>query len=74
MAKEAYDVIYSLGTNCACAEYLRKYNLRRYAGPFDWITSPNIHAPFEAITTHFKSFLDFAHIIPTEQATSKACN
>ena len=74
MAKEAYDVIYSLGTNCACAEYLRKYNLRIYAGPFDWLISSDIYAPFKAITTHFKSFLDFAYIIPSKQASHKSCN
>ena len=74
MNKIKYDVIYSIGTNCACAEYLRKYNLRKYAGPLDWITSANINAPFETICTHFQSFLNFTYIVPLEEDSPKACN
>lgn len=55
MAK--YDVIYSLGCNCAAAEYLRKYGLRCAAGPFDWIAAENGYAPWETILDRFQHFL-----------------
>ncbi len=36
--KHKYDIIYSLGSNCACALYLNKYALRTTSGPFDWVS------------------------------------
>lgn len=32
-----YDIVYSLGSNCRMADYLRVTGLRLASGPFDWI-------------------------------------
>ena len=64
-----YDMIYSLGMNCACAEYLRKNNLRNKSGPLDWLVSDDIYAPFKTVLDEFKTFLDFSNLTKT----SKGC-
>ncbi|WP_428060815.1 DUF1796 family putative cysteine peptidase [Candidatus Avelusimicrobium stercoris] len=74
MNLNTYDVIYSLGNNCATAEYLRKYNLRKYAGPFDWITSPLKGAPFVCILDHFADFLNFTFLQINPVSNHKASN
>ena len=58
-----YDIIYSLGYDCACAIYMLKYGLRTYAGPFDWIKTPfslndDFQRKIECILTDFKDFLN----------------
>lgn len=57
-----FDVIYSLGRNCACAEYLKKHNLRLKAGPFDWIVSADSYAPFQCVLDEFNLFSDFSYL------------
>ena len=60
--QKQYDIIYSLGINCACAEYLRKHHLRTKSGPLDWIMSSDIYAPFKTILDEFKIFLEFSYL------------
>lgn len=66
MMSKKYDVIYSLGINCACAEYLRKNNLRHKSGPLDWLISSDNYAPFKTILDEFKIFLDFSNLSQQE--------
>lgn len=33
-----YDIIYSIGRDCACASYLQQNGLRLTSGPFDWLS------------------------------------
>ena len=56
-----YDLVYSLGRDCACAMYMSKYGLRTYSGPFDWLTMPlsmndEFQRRIECILTDFKYF------------------
>ena len=54
-----YDIIYSLGADCACAMYMNKFHLRRASGPFDWLT----HAPFKTrIDLILNDFADFLNM------------
>jgi len=65
-------MIYSLGANCACAEYLRKHYLRKKSGPFDWIASADVYAPFKTLVDEFRTFLDFSFLRP--QPLTEALN
>lgn len=38
-----FDLVISLGEDCACSSYLRRFNLQRCSFPFDWLT----YAPFK---------------------------
>ncbi|MBO4707920.1 MAG: hypothetical protein J5594_05145 [Elusimicrobiaceae bacterium] len=61
-AKKQYDVIFSLGVNCACAQYLRDYRLRVKSGPLDWVISEDLYAPFKTLLDEFKVFTDFSYL------------
>lgn len=50
-----YEVI-PLGVNCTIADYLRLYNLRKHALPFDWIVTP-IQSAIKLIDNDFDDFL-----------------
>lgn len=61
-AKKKYDIIYSIGTDCACAGYLKKYNLRNCAGPFDWLTRASFETRMNLIANDFKDFFNIKDI------------
>lgn len=56
--KKRYDIIYSLGYNCACAGYLRDLKLRLCSGPFDWVFGPSLKARAELIARNFEGYLN----------------
>ncbi len=58
MAKIKYDIIYSIGSNCACALYLNQNDLRLTSGPFDWITGVDFNTKINFILEEFKGFCD----------------
>ncbi|WP_455145232.1 DUF1796 family putative cysteine peptidase [Brachyspira pilosicoli] len=54
-----YDFIFSIGDNCCCAEMLKKLNIRKYAGPLDWVDqNSNIISRLEIIYNKFDRFID----------------
>lgn len=59
MKKQSYDIIYSLGSDCACAKYMKMANLRSYSGPFDWISNAEFKIRFELMLNNFKDFFNF---------------
>lgn len=58
MKKKKYDIIYSLGRDCSCADYLKINNLRRTSGPFDWLTNAGFEERFRLILNDFKDFMN----------------
>lgn len=53
-----YDLIYSIGTDCACSMYMLRHNLRTVAGPFDWLTHADFKTRIELILSDFDNFLE----------------
>ena len=53
-----YDIIYSIGRDCACASYLQQNGLRLTSGPFDWLTNAGFEDRFELMLNDFQCFLD----------------
>lgn len=62
-----YGVIYSLGTDCACASYKNRFNLRICSGPFDWLTRASFETRVNLILNDFKNFLNIEDLIPLEK-------
>lgn len=56
--KNKYDIVYSIGHDCACSMYLKKHNLRVAAGPLDWLTSVPAHMRFDMILNNFDGFMN----------------
>ncbi|AVT56859.1 DUF1796 family putative cysteine peptidase [Pectobacterium versatile] len=65
-----YDMIYSIGRDCACSEYLKKHGLRISSGPFDWLTNANFEERFTLLLNNFKNFLNPEDFIPLEKDPS----
>ncbi|MDE5053275.1 DUF1796 family putative cysteine peptidase [Niallia taxi] len=69
--KGQYNAIFSLGENCIPALKLRKFNLREFAGPFDWVGSPNLPKVINLIRTHFSNFLIADNLIVPHYASNE---
>ena len=69
--KGAYSAIFSLGENCVPALKLRQYNLRKFAGPFDWVGSPNLPSVNNLIATNFSNFLNEQNLLVPQYASEE---
>lgn len=65
--KKKYDVIFSLGTDCSCAGYMKKNNLRSFSGPFDWLTHASFAVHMDLILSDFKGFMNIEDFLPLEK-------
>ena len=57
MLGKKFDLIVSLGCNCGCASYLKKYNLRDYSYPYDWLYGSTFEKKVDLIVNDFDGFL-----------------
>lgn len=53
-----YDIVYSIGHDCACSMYLKRHMLRIVSGPLDWLTSVPAHQRFNMILNNFDGFMN----------------
>lgn len=60
--QKEYDVIFSLGNNCLPAMKLREHDLRRFAGPLDWVGSPNLSKVTNLLKHNFSRFLELENL------------
>lgn len=51
--QDVYDIVYSLGRDCACSKYMRNNRLRIVSGSFDWLTNASFNQRLEL---NFKQF------------------
>lgn len=65
--KQKYDIIYSIGRDCACSMYMKQADLRAYSGPFDWLTNTGFEKRIDLIVNDFKDFINQEDIIPLEK-------
>ena len=69
MLKNKFDLIVSLGKDCACTSYLRKCGLQYNSYPFDWLT----YAPFanriKLVVEDFKDFLNLEDLKMMQKPT-----
>lgn len=54
--KKNYDIIYSLGRDCACSIYMKMHQLRICSGPFDWLTNAGFEERIDLILNDFSDF------------------
>ena len=65
--KTSFDLIVSLGEDCACSSYLRKFNLQSASYPFDWLTNASLETRFELLLSNFEGFLDKKYLVYLEK-------
>ncbi len=56
--KKKYDLIFSIGEDCACSDYLRRNNLQIASYPFDWLTAAPFESRIHLLVNDFKDFLN----------------
>lgn len=59
-----FDVIVSLGEDCACSSYLRRFNLQKYSYPFDWLSNADFEERINLLINNFSDFLNKEDLIP----------
>jgi len=60
-----------LGENCIPALKLRQFNLRKFAGPFDWVGSPKLPNVTNLISTNFSNFLNEQNLLVPQYASEE---
>jgi len=53
-----FDLIISIGEDCACASYLQRFNLRDASYPFDWLCHATFEKRIELIADDFCGFME----------------
>ncbi len=53
-----YDIIYSIGHDCACSIYLKEHGLRLTSGPVDWLTNASFEDRFDCLLNDFDGFMN----------------
>lgn len=67
--KGTYDAIFSLGDLCLASIQLRRNNLRPFAGPLDWMSSPSLTSINKLLQNRFKGFMELPNLKPTGYST-----
>ena len=65
--KQKFDLIISIGEDCACSSWLRRYHLQNYTYPFDWLTKASFETRINLLCNDFKDFCLKENIIPLEK-------
>lgn len=68
--KDEYNVIISLGSNCACTLFLRHVGLQKESFPFDWLSSHSFEARVLLLANGFKNFFNREDFVMTKKNTS----
>ncbi len=75
---QEYDLICSIGEDCACTMYLRQHHLQKFSYPFDWLTKATFKSRIECVINDFEFFFDKEDfkIIPKpkDQSTDASCD
>ena len=69
-----FDLIFSLGEDCACTSYLRRFNLQEYSYPFDWLTNADFFTRVDLLINDFKGFLEKENLAIIAYSYQKTIN
>ncbi len=62
-----FDLIISIGEDCACTSYLRRFNLQDFSFPFDWLTNASFETRINMLVTDFNDFLTRENLVLMEK-------
>jgi len=55
--KRPYDTVVSIGSWCGVTNQLKKFNLRTFSGPFDWVTTPTLTHVNRVLKNKFQDYM-----------------
>lgn len=62
-----FNLVISIGEDCACTSYLRRCNLQNCSYPFDWLTKANFMTRIDLIVNDFQRFLEMEDLVSIEK-------
>ena len=62
-----FDLVVSIGEDCACSSYLRRCKLQDFSYPFDWLTKAAFSTRINLILNNFADFLDKENMYQLEK-------
>ncbi|MBP5296759.1 MAG: hypothetical protein J6Y94_05455, partial [Bacteriovoracaceae bacterium] len=65
--KTKFDLVVSLGEDCACSSYLRRCKLQNFSYPFDWLMSAPCKSRLDLILNNFADFFNKEDLSPLEK-------
>ena len=65
-----FDLIFSIGEDCACTSYLRKFNLQDFSYPFDWLTGSDFQTRINLLLNDFDKFCEYSDFEKLEKSNS----
>lgn len=62
LSNKKFDLVISLGEDCACSGWLRRFSLQKYSYPFDWLSNADFETRINLIINDFQDFLNYDDI------------
>ena len=72
--KKKYDLVFSLGAACSCAQTLIGANLRQFSSPFDWLFGSDFSGRCEILSSNFQRFLEEKDLTYSYSERSVSCD
>ena len=72
--RKKYDLIFSLGAACSCAQTLISANLRQFSSPFDWLFGSDFVSRCKILTSDFERFLEEKDLEYSHSERSISCD
>ena len=69
-----FDLIISLGEDCACTSYLRRFNLQYNSYPFDWLTGAEFSKRIDLLCNNFERFLNIEDLKNITKKNTNLCD
>jgi hypothetical protein len=60
--KKSYDLVVGLGSACDPALQLRRYNLRRFSSPLDWVVTLSLSDVSRLLKNRFKDYMTLSNM------------
>ena len=62
MKRQKYDLIFSIGAACSCAQGLRDAELQVFSYPMDWLFGSDFAGRVDIVCNRFKRFIDISDL------------
>lgn len=70
----SFDLVFSIGGNCACAMFLKETRRRIQSSPFDWIANASFTQRFDTLCGRFEDFLHKDNLVWFSHGVGDATN
>ncbi len=69
-----FNLVFSLGAACSCANTLKGMGLRNMSSPFDWLYGSSFEARIDLLLNNFENFMNKEDLIYSGKQESISCD